>query len=519
MRANRTVDIFIISLALILSFAIMMAAVHNNNFSFTMDQGRDMVDIRHMVVTTTPRLVGPTTSINGVLLGPSWYYFLLPAFLLGGGNPAALVIWQIIWYQLSAVFLWWALSQKSRSLGLITLVLYLFMPVGFNINRYFWNANAMPIFTAFYFGSLYLSVLHPSVIKMLITGLLAGVALQIEAAFGIVFFPFAFLYSLITKQKFKNLAFLTAGFITTLVPQIIFELRHGFIMTRVFLDEFSGKASVLGGKITFAERAGERWQELVRRIIELSHSHPNTIMVVFSLCLLICLFALLKKKSSAGQLSRLLLSFLVFTGTFYLLFPQHLKGWYLYGLSVPLIMIIACAFEFLLSLKNIFFNLLVIILVSSQVIYATLAQSEYLKQVKSTPSNDPSNLHNQFTALDWVYANAGGEGFKAYNYIPSVYDYNYHYLYWWYGAKAYGYHPSEVAYLPNQPEYIRDNPLLWTKAKPLRPDSPIFLLIETDKEMPIREQKWLGNFAHLCEQGKTDFPFGLKAIKLQPCPK
>src|SRR3989338_11444121 len=96
-------------LALLISTFTKLIVVNGYNFAFTMDQGRDMVDIRQMVVSLTPKLVGPTTSINGVLLGPFWYYFLLPPFLISGGNPQAIMNWQIIWYQLSALLLWFVI--------------------------------------------------------------------------------------------------------------------------------------------------------------------------------------------------------------------------------------------------------------------------------------------------------------------------------------------------------------------------------------------------------------------------
>jgi len=58
-----------------------------------------------------------------------------------------------------------------------------------------------------------------------------------------------------------------------------------------------------------------------------------------------------------------------------------------------------------------------------------------------------------------VYQQADGQGFNLYSYIPSVYDYPNQHVFWWYGTKKYGYQPADVSYLPNQPEYIKDNAL------------------------------------------------------------
>ena len=63
--------------------------VLNYNFPFTMDQSRDMLDIRQIVVSLHPTLIGPTTSINGVFLGPFYYYFNVIPYFLSGGDPAS----------------------------------------------------------------------------------------------------------------------------------------------------------------------------------------------------------------------------------------------------------------------------------------------------------------------------------------------------------------------------------------------------------------------------------------------
>ncbi len=185
------------SLALVLlllvgSTIIKFAEVSGGNFPFTMDQGRDMIDLRHMVVTYSPRLVGPTTSINGVLLGPFWYYFNLIPFIAGGGNPSFLVYWQIIWYQIAVVSLWFVLKKQNQVLANITALTLFLMPTGFNVARYFWNANSMPIFTIFFLVSLIYTLVNKSPKNLLILGIISGLSMQVEAAFGILFFPFAF---------------------------------------------------------------------------------------------------------------------------------------------------------------------------------------------------------------------------------------------------------------------------------------------------------------------------------------
>ena len=82
-----------IAIIFLISTYLKLAPILNNNFPFTMDQARDMLDIREIAVGFHPVLIGPTTSINGVFLGPFYYYFNLIPFIISGGDPAFLVYW------------------------------------------------------------------------------------------------------------------------------------------------------------------------------------------------------------------------------------------------------------------------------------------------------------------------------------------------------------------------------------------------------------------------------------------
>jgi len=504
---------------LIVSTLIKVFAVSGNNFAFTMDQGRDMTDIRQMVVTHTPRLVGPTTSINGVLLGPFWYYFNLPPFLAFGGNPAAIVFWQILWYQVSVVILWLVLKRKSISLATIIAIFLLLMPTGFNTARYFWNANSMTFFTIIYLASLIVTVRNTTKKNLLVLGLVSGLAMQVEVAFGILFFPFALLYLLIHKTGFKKILSLIIGFGLTLLPQVLFELRHGFIMTKVLLNEFAGKGDMLGEKISLVERFNQRWDHLHTLLLRSSHLPPNTIMQLFALSLLVFIFIVIKKKAhtEANRVWLLSFCFVVFTAIFYLLFPQKLKGWYTLGLSIPLAIFLSSFLNYLYENKSKLLKVITMIILISTVYYSVKSQTDYLRDVASKPSNDPSNLQNEITDLNWVYQEAAGQGFNLYSYIPSVYDYPNQHVFWWYGTQKYGYQPSDISYLPNQPEYIIKGDLAWTKRKSLSENQLTFLIIEKDREMPQREQAWLGNFSKLCLVKQHSFPWNAEVRMLSKC--
>ena len=171
--------------------------------------------------------------------------------------------------------------------------------------------------------------------------------------------------------------------------------------------------------------------------------------------------------------------------------------------------------NFLLTSKVVVFKYLGVFIIIALIYFSGKSQIDYINKVVNKTSNDRSNLRNELVSIDWVYQNAGGKGFRAYNYLPSVYDYPYHYLYWWYGNKQYGYEPEDVSYLPNQPEYIKDNLLIWKNTKQTEENGLVFLIVEKDLDMPEREAAWMGNFDKLCKVKENQFYWTAKTYMLQ----
>ena len=504
-----------------LTFWVRISAVGNGNFPFTIDQGRDLIDIRSIAVGGKLRLTGPTTSINGVFLGPLWYYFNLPPFIATGGDPAAPLLWQIIWYQLAGLSVYLLIRRTDHNLAFFTAVFFLLMPLGFNTSRYFWNANAMPIFTVFYLLSLYLVSLKTNPFRAALLGLAAGLALQIEAALGIIFFPFSFLFLFLTTRKIKVHLFHLFAFLATLLPQALFEIRHGFSMTKVFLSEVGGGSSLLGKKMTLGERLADRWEIIRNLVTQISHIHPNLLFSVFALLSISAVYFLIKKIGSKAERHFFVinLAFLIFAFIFYLLFPKEIKSWYLLGLAVPLIFLYTSSLSLVFGKGGSLARIAVILLVALSLFSTYQAQSEYLKVAAAMSTNNKSSLKNEMQMIDWIYRHADGKGFKAYSYLPSIYDYPYQYLYWWYGNKQYGYVPNDLAYLPNQPEYIENRLAYLTATRPLPNEETVFLIIEDDNDHPDFLSAWRGNFAHLCLREKEAFPFGVKLESLFKCSK
>lgn len=465
-----------------------------------------MLDIRAIVELKKPTLIGPTTSINGVFLGPFYYYFNLIPYFLSGGDPSALTYWNILWYGLGAIGLIWFFYKENKLLALISSSIFLMAPAMFYSSRFFWSANPMPYMTIFYFVSVLSYLKKPGVLNSSLVGLISGASMQVEAAFGVTFFPFFFIFSLFNRPKLKFLAISVGTFLLTLLPQIIFELRHQFIMTKTFFSEVSGKSQILGERLDFSQTFLNHlntYTNFTKEIFQLPE-YISSVLIGISIIYLTYLFFKKKLSQNNRYLFLVSISFIVFTFSFYLLYSYPLKGWYLLGLRIPYIFLIAL-FLFQIFSKHLVLKVLVCGIIALSFFNTYQDQSRFLQDI-NYQSTDKSTLRNEMTTVDWVYSKANGDGFTAYNYIPSVYDFPYQYLYWWYGNKKYGYQPEKVTYLDNVPEYIQNNEVFFKSKKPAT-NGNVFLIYEPD-ENNERLAAWLGNFTKFCSIEKQTFDWG-----------
>ncbi len=457
-----------------------------------------MLDLREIVVGLKPRLIGPTTSINGVYLGPFWYYFNVPPFVLSGGDPASLVYWMIIWYMATGTLLWWLLKKTHPQFALLISLQFLMAPSFFYSSRFSWSANPMPYFTMFYFLCLIYNLKNQTKKASFLAGFISGLAMQIEAAFAVLFFPFLILVYLIKRVHYKYILSSFLGFFITLIPQILFELRHGFVMTKTFFGEFGGQSSILGEKLSLDKIFNLHLESYINSIYGLFDLPRILINALFTIAIIFLIYLWKMKKISQDLKPFFLyaLFFILYSFAFYMFYPYPLKGWYLLGLHIPFLILISVFLAELIRWHK-FLTPLIILLLLISFINTTIVHSRLIPKSPDERSTDKSNLRNEIEAISWIYQKAEGKPFKAYNYMASVYDFPYQYLYWWHGGKKYGYHPDTVTYLDNVPEYIAQNEKFLNKRKSAGSGDSIFLIIEAD-EMPDRRQAWLNNFEKFC---------------------
>ncbi len=439
---------------LIIGIVYRLFLTANGNFLFNMDNARDMLDVREMVVLHKLRLTGPTSAITGLFNGPAWYYLLAVPFLLSGGSPYAEILMEIILWAIGGYFLLKLVSKWGSLLILPIGGVWIASNYITLTNLYAFNPNPVTLLAPLFIFLL---------LKFLETGkslygisvwFLAGLFFNFEMNAG-VFMPVIILVSIILSKNLKLLKQKTfwaglAAFVITLLPQILFDLKHQFLMSKavlVFLHDGNG-----GGKFNPLLRIPTIAGDFFNTFIPTLMNH-QTLSVIL---LLLFLVVVLKKWRQILEKDLLVLISLIyilvpFLG--YLIIPVTVNPWHLGGeMSVSLILLGYLLEEIWhLNWRG---KIVSVVLGIFLVIYAISNVVHFFVSDFGKPSGDPSLYRNETAAIDYVYQKANGKNFKVYTYLPSVYDFPYQYLFWWYGKKTYGYIPGDYAYSPNKPPYV-----------------------------------------------------------------
>lgn len=260
----------------------------DNRLYFIYDQGRDMVAIS-AIAAGDLTLVGPTTGLQGLFLGPLWYYLGLPGFVISNGNPWLQAYWYIAWGCLFIPLTYLISTQlfSRRHNRLLILAALTLCPGAIIAGVFIWNPLiSVPLMALAWLG---LGQAHKSRWWLLVGFGALALTLQSEFAYMVFILPIMWLLigwlsipnnplskttqNLITnwwQQLFRNKLnyFLsTSAVFATLLPQALFEIRHNFIMSRSLI---SGLAD--------ASNQASWWWLLRHRPLQIMHALGEAIV-------------------------------------------------------------------------------------------------------------------------------------------------------------------------------------------------------------------------------------------------
>lgn len=460
------VDYLLLVLFLVVGWLVRVDGLFTGDFPFLFDNGRDMLAVKKIVVDHKLTLIGPHTGFQGLFHGPIWYYLLAAPFLISGGDPRAGVLLMVI-LGLLFILLGYFVGRSlfGRATGLLLAFFVAFSPSSVFLSRFFWNPYPIPLLVLIFYFLVLKTVKdqNPCVFLWGLSGLCAGIISQFNLAFGFFMIPTAaFLILIFGIQKLKSSFAALLGYLIAFLPQIIFELRHDFLMTRSLIKFFSGESRGLGEVVVFPTRIFHRLNELERITILSISQNKFLAYFVFFLAMTVFIFLLRRKESLTSNIVVLaLLPLVMFLG--FLVYPYVAWSYYWIGLQAVYYFFLAVVIGAFLRLKDEKpFKLIIVSVLVVWLVHTLTSSSLYVRK----DEGGPTTYKNEISTIDWIYQDAKGEPFGIFVYTPPVYDYAYQYLFWWRGTKKYGY--------------------LADKSK----ERLFYLIIEPDPERPLASDGW-----------------------------
>jgi len=213
--------------------------------SFMGDQGRDVRIVRDLLTKADPILVGPTTSVGKIQLGPLYYYYMVPWLWLFNFDPVGTAVGVAFLGIISIPLLFFITkSMFNVNVASIASILYTFAVVVIQNTRSSWNPNPMPLLAILLIYSLYQVYVKSSNKHIILSILWFAVALQMHYMIllisPLILFILAFSYykSINKTATLKSLLWGSLLFLLFLTPLIIFDIRHDFINTKGLLEFF-----------------------------------------------------------------------------------------------------------------------------------------------------------------------------------------------------------------------------------------------------------------------------------------
>lgn len=423
-------------LFLILAFSAFFRLFRLNQLlGFWYDQGRDALVIWDLLHNGKFFLIGPVTGIEGIFLGPFYYYLLTPFYFLGQGNPVTAAA-AIQWITLGAVFLVYFIGKKifNKEVGLIAAFLYGFSYLQITFSRWLANPAPLPFFALLVVLFLY-EFINGKKNFLILALFLTGLCLQLEAASATFFLPSILIFLIWQRKKlnFKLLFLSFIAFFVTLLPQIYFNFRHEGILVLAFkrflIEEKSFRVSF--GQILL-KRLSTYYDVFTNKIFPPSDLTGIPILALFSAGLIFFHDKIFKKNG------KLLLIWLFVPLVCYLFYQgNHGYIWdYYFAGIIPVFFILLSASLFYLFKENIFGKILVgVFLLAFLLLNLNYLRKYYVAGIGIT-------LDVQKKAIDWIYEEAEGNLFNADYYVPPQIFYSYTYLEKWYGKGKYGREPE-----------------------------------------------------------------------------
>lgn len=452
---------YIAPVLFLIALVIALFNIWSGSFSFWYDNARDLLTAwEHL---TSPTLIGPPSGIPGIFYGPYWIWFLSFGLLFSKDPRAVITITSLIPYFVIFPFIWFKFNKFFTTKALLIGWIFFIFSSGMIYATRLWNPYPAPVLTLAVIYLLLISTWKKQTKKQVLQagllGFLLALIINFHIAFGIGFTLGVSLFLIIklllsfransakpesrgisTQKLWKNiLLFILAlggGFIVAFIPSLLFEIRHGFSQTKTILETATQYGAVV-------DIAGLTKQQILREFV-ITFGNFLSLPFVFALGTILfaigwMIFLTLTKKITFSKNDRniLLLLLCLFGGVSFIYFTARNPVWAYHFIGVDIYFLLL--FTFLISKSTFLLRIsalwTIVVLISQLIIFF------------HSVFGPPLNFANEKRAAETIIKDAKTENYIVFAYNPSIYSYQYTYLFKWLAGKDIPYDPAK-----NQPD-------------------------------------------------------------------
>lgn len=432
---------------------LLLINILNGSLPFWYDPARDLLLAQDNL--KKPTLIGPPTGIPGVFYGPYWIWIISlglvfskdPRFITFLINFLPyLTIFPYILYKLTPL-----LSKK------IVIILWLLFIFAFRrYTNFLWNPHLAPLLfliLIYLLNSLSIknrNVHNRTLIKAFSTGIVSGLLLNFHISFGLGILIATLIYLLylsansllkITNNKQKlfkpflyhlSIQFLfILGIFFTLLPYILFETRHDFLQSRALIKVISNSYLYNSASVgqTGLNTIDILHHFFIKPPSEMFLIKPAYIPAIYIIIILFIIYRFSKKRISFTENEKKILIYLT-TCTLVLLtlfISSKNPVWEYHFVGVEIILMLSVG---LVIKKWGLLNKLCLIITVFVVLTNFL---NFLTSYShANPLSIPSLASKRYI-VEKIYSDSQNQPFSVFIYSPSIYTYDFDYLFNWLG--------------------------------------------------------------------------------------
>jgi len=368
---------------IILYLAVRIQPLLSHSVAYTYDQGRDFIAGANIILNHKIPFIGPTTGINGLFHGSWWYYYLAIPFLIFKGLPIGFYYANLCIHLISLLVLMWFLAKKTNCIIAFFTGLFITFSPYFTFTSLFVGNNIMVLPSLLLFlitNYLLFKEKNNKIPLYFLNGLFLGFVAEFELSFGLFIIPTYIIAHLVFPQLRRvviNIKYITltlCGLIIAFLPRALFELKNGFIQTKILLS-FITKPKLYNPK-PFNDILYDR---TVLFIGYWKGIFPNDYWCYFiSVAIVVTLIYLFIKKKSISTYIFFLIYLIIGLFLFSLTYKDNFWGNYYEGIQYSMVLLMVFIFSQLSikqkKIKYIFFIVISLFLLTQ--LYSSVQSNE-----------------------------------------------------------------------------------------------------------------------------------------------